>query len=294
MPHHHSGSVADASPPAAAAAPLLFVAIRNWQNGWGERREACVIYVSRLTTDDADVLDITFLIWRSLSLPHLGIFPSTSWGIFRWACVMHSVNCRTYEKYKTPNHWQDTPFVSIYSNPSAGEQKPLLYFNYFGFHHNVSSRRSWWAWFFLFFASFNSRADGDGFCRSYCSPPSSILCSISLQLHPPYLLCRSLHTLDLHRHCLTWSRIWADSQVRSIPRELSYWQVPKCPGLASFLHHHWSSLRYLPLGFGTRYVYSHLHCLRRLVWNRCWYPGGHPIRPRFPVPTHLGFEQIPC
>lgn len=49
-----------------------FSLLRKLAESQRERREA--LYVSRLTTDDADVLDITFLIWRYLGLPRLGIF----------------------------------------------------------------------------------------------------------------------------------------------------------------------------------------------------------------------------
>lgn len=55
------------SPPAAP--PLVITETGGIPEG---KREA--LYVSRLTTDDADVLDITFLIWRYLGLPRLGIF----------------------------------------------------------------------------------------------------------------------------------------------------------------------------------------------------------------------------
>ena len=77
MPYHYFRVHRRARPRAAAPLLLLVAALGTGRTA-EERREACVIYVSRLTTDDADVLDITFLIWRSLSLPHLGIFPSTS------------------------------------------------------------------------------------------------------------------------------------------------------------------------------------------------------------------------
>lgn len=102
MPYHYFRVHRRARPRAAAPLLLLVAALGTGRTA-EERREACVIYVSRLTTDDADVLDITWLssfggpsvcpVWVFFHLLVEGFFSQHAscilWTVALWKNIKH-------------------------------------------------------------------------------------------------------------------------------------------------------------------------------------------------------------